>query len=185
MNKKPQITARTLFLALLLVSLALAACGEKEWQRFSSPQGDFAVLFPGEPRQEKRTAQSRGLSLEVYIVGFEDSASYYGVVCTEYPDDQALPTKAAAEKTIKAVLEGTVKGMQAEILSRKAVSLEGHPGREVTFRIPEGKRMPQGTGRIRVYLVGRWVYQVLTLTNKELSPEDHDKFLDSFELLSP
>ena len=175
---------RSLLLLLVVYSIAFGACGEKEWERFSSKQDDFAILFPGRPTEGKKTARIGNESIEVYIVGFEDASSYYGVVCTEYPASQIPRTRNGVERIIEAVITGTIKEMHGRLTSRREVWLDGHPGREVTFETPEGEAMPKGTGRIRAYMVRNRMYQVMTLTNQDLTNADHGRFLDSFELVS-
>jgi TonB family protein len=75
---------------------------------------------------------------------------------------------------------------QAEPLEQKEITLDGHPGRFVMQRLPDGLVM-----RLKIYVVGQRLYQLMITTPPEQGATDDQrrfyettasKFLDSFTL---
>ena len=85
-------------------------------------------------------------------------------------------------------LDGACQGMVSEAqlvtLSKVPITLNGHPGREVTFDSQPGRPGGKVVGRARLYLVGNRLYQVLIAgPDGRVSPETIDSYLNSFALL--
>jgi hypothetical protein len=94
-----------------------------------------------------------------------------------------MPAVAQDEATINKALNGACDGcvhnVGASETGRYSVSLQGHPGRELTGVLPNG-----GKFRSRIYLVHSTLFQVLVvgLPNYVDSPSSK-QFISSFTLL--
>lgn len=83
------------------------------------------------------------------------------------------------EMLLDAARDGAVGNIQGRLVSERALSLGGHPGRELQVLSSDGRLAL----RMRIYLVNSRQYQVVAVAPKELrSTEDRDRFLDSFRL---
>jgi hypothetical protein len=55
-----------LFVPLLLMAVAQGAAAQGRWQKFSAPDGDFAVEFPAVPQHSSVPSSWEGGPVEVY-----------------------------------------------------------------------------------------------------------------------
>ena len=157
-----------------------------EWKEFSSRQGRFTILFPVAPEEEDHAYDTPSGRLDSREYRSSEDAADYAV---DYRDYQ-IDLEADAE-TLNYVMDrlrdaGT-SYFNGRVLSESEVSLGGHPGRALKVGIAEGIIW------VRMYAVGRRLYQVAVTTRGEQSAPGAGradearamKFLDSFRLLAP
>jgi len=145
-----------------------------DWKDFSSTEGGFAILMPGEPAQSTETVKTAAgdMSMHIYMLELKNSA--YGVIYTDMPSMfQQMPN--AADKLLDGGRDGAVAQMKGKLVSEQAISIGRHPGRELHIDSDRAVIVA------RIFLVDLRLYQVLAILPKGQSPtDDTTKFLDSF-----
>jgi hypothetical protein len=165
---------RSRFFAFSLVLLA-AAAGQASaqttlWTKFSSSEGRFAVLMPGQPLREEQSKDTRAgkVVMRFFTVGSEK-----GLFIVAYADYQI----GEARQELNANRDSFLKGMKATLVSESDIKLRENPGREIRAE------RDQLSIRSRIYLVGKRYYQLIAITPATLPGSlEADKFLTSFEL---
>jgi hypothetical protein len=158
--------------ALALTTLALLArpVAAGEWQTFSSQEGCFTILLPATPL-EKATAN--GCQLEVASSGW-----FFRVL---YLDYGKAPSPVDAEKCLDETVAKTLPQTNAELLTKKKVSLGEHSGREILVKFDGISHL-----RMRAFMVSNRLYMVLLSGPREqVTSAEADRFFDSFQLTGP
>jgi hypothetical protein len=144
---------------------------EVSWNEFSSPQGRFAVLMPGTPKEETEKNQDGSTEYSFSLVS-DDSA--FLIHYSDIPDIEKL-SQAEITKVLDKAPNDFAEGAKAKLITAKSVTLEGHPGKEFEFKISE-----EINGKGRVFLVNQRLYIVVGMTTQTNNVQ---RFLDSFRLL--
>lgn len=125
----------------------LSIQGEQlRWQQVVFKQGGFAVWLPAAKiAQEQETVETPIGMLEFSAVTSQPGGAKFAAAYAERPagEDAAI---------LKAVGEGLAKESLAETLRDRAVSFQGHPGRELIFQ--DGYE----TVAVRIYLTPQRIY---------------------------
>ncbi len=164
------------------VDEALAAAGGDDippagWQRYASVEGGFAVLFPGEPAEDKNTVDTPVGPIAYSAVSLTaqegESTKTYAVSYEEIPEQmQELPANELLTQTFQTF--ATVKGFQVE--QTTPIDLGGTAGVELTAAMGELR------ARVRVFVAEKRSYQVLVSgTQEQVDSDDAKRFLDSFQ----
>ncbi|HST22978.1 MAG TPA: DUF2092 domain-containing protein [Blastocatellia bacterium] len=147
------------------------------WAEFNSPEGGFKLLMPGDPVKQTLTLEAPTGKIVHNIF----TAAKGGIICiVDYAD---LPRKATdvadANGFFDVVRDEILKITQGKLGSETAISLDGHPGREVKI-IVSGQE-----AKARFYLVNQRFYQMLIMkmVRADKSSKDIDNFFDSFKLV--
>ena len=143
------------------------------WREFSSGEGGFTALFPGEPKQDTNPPDQNGHSQHRYAVNRGDTG--YMISYDDYaPGRMQTDTQAVLARAQAAVL----KAMGGTLRSEQPLTLAGLPGREIVFDMPD-----HTAGRVRVYVGHDRLYQVWFAgpAGQEASA-DTDRFFDSVRL---
>jgi hypothetical protein len=161
---------------------AFAAPDADPPEPYVSKEGRFRIRLPGKPKVADQKVNTSSGPLVIHMARYDTpGGTSYGV---SYFD---LAPEALAGGP-DAVLERSVRGMTSvkgwKLISKKAIKLGEHPGREVIGEAnPPGAPEP-GYGHTRAFLVENRLYQMTVLGAKsKVVPADVEKFLDSFELL--
>ena len=159
-------TAMTLISMLLFLS---TAWGQMEWKEFTSPSGNFSVLFPGTPQEQERAPGA----LHLHLFGAKSGAESYGLAYADY----ALGTNAA--EAINSERDSLVNSFGGKVVDEQRTSIDGFPGTWVRF-------MGRDTnGELAIYFVGHRLYLLDALAPKSARrPANFSHFLNSFRLLS-
>jgi TonB family protein len=162
-----------------------AEANADSWKRFVSPDGRFAVLFPGSPRISEQTISSPPWS---YVINKTQLTSFaeYGVIYSDYP--KAIVDRTPADVLLDQGAKAAVAEMNSQLLSINPVTVNGYPGRFLKERMSDGTIM-----QAKMVLVGQRLFQVAITTPKEEGADPPTvgfynstakKFLDSFEIIS-
>ena len=159
------------FLGLtLLFTTALEA---STWKVFTSAEGGFSILMPGNPELHENIHKSfvGAIRENTYSATTKD-----GGYSVEYSDLPGLAVDLAGSGTIlDKAKAGVLKDNGGAETSFNSISLRKHPGKELSFQIP-GK----DSGKARFFLVEKRLY-VLVATSSNLVHVE--TFLNSFKLL--
>ena len=167
-------------LLLLLVILPLLACKGASWKEFTSQEGGFSVLLPGQPKIERQTTETAvgPLAFTMHTVELSFGSVAYVASYNDYP-----PSLISDDEK-NAILDGVVEGAlgpKANLKKSEPISIDGHPGREFTGTVKDGYEYTS-----RTYLVNQRLYQLnVVSTPGKVPAEDKRKYFDSFKLLKP
>ena len=152
------------------------------WQEFSPPSGQFVILMPEPPISYPVQLDSqRGIVAHIY--GLDTQLESYAVSYIEFsePLDKTQPSKVILD----GIRDKELTKIGGKLLEEEDISIEGHPGRELTIEVTDGFWVD------RIYLVGKRLYTVSAFTTKAI-PEAREitesqkitiiKYLDSFKL---
>jgi hypothetical protein len=147
------------------------------WQEVVWEDGDFAVLMPGEPQGTERTL---GGIFDATFVQFTNRDGAYQVLYYDIPDTTL--THFTTDEILREAVDSGLAHVGAVLVSEHDISLDGHPGREVTgeFALNGADALYHG----RYFVADSRFYQVYVVGDADaLQQEDSDTFLNSFTLL--
>jgi hypothetical protein len=171
-------TGRLFFALLLLTAFAHSALAQGRWQKFSAPDGDFAVEFPVAPQHSTITDQGGG-PIEVYnVISGQHS---YGVVYQDTP----LPVDGTSPASVRALADGC--GISARSLGRKLLRVRRLPGGmvECLSTGPSGNDLYPTDSRLeRIFVRGRRNYtlSVISWAAGGVDTASAMRFFSSFKL---
>lgn len=167
----------SLSLFVLLVSSLLAQSGGSgDWSKYSSPEGKFSVLLPGEPKHSTSTENGAVLN------NFEllQSPLIYMIVFSDYPSatlEKPIDVRLNAER------DSFVKGLSANVQSEKRFKFQKGSHELPALQFVSDSAKPNANFKCVVVLDGTRVYFIGVGSLKGYdSTVQMDKFLDSFKL---
>ncbi|MBV9957077.1 MAG: hypothetical protein JO360_01595 [Acidobacteria bacterium] len=162
-----------LFLTLILAGLAHGFQTNNEWAQVAPAGGRFTILMPGTPKSKIETADSQYGPYTTYLFTSGSPQAIYLAGWVDY----APAFKFGVEAELKANRDNFLKGINARLLTEKAIKLDGNPGIEFTAESDDVQFITS-----RVYIVGARPYQLIAMTNLKEELGNVDKFLSSFKL---
>lgn len=171
------ITIFILGIALFLLRNQLS--GDANWREFT-PEGErFSILLPRTPRETTETIETEMGTLDEHTLTVVYGDITYVVNYDDYP--QSL-MNANHYAMLNAIRDGAVESVDGKLLSERAISINGYPGREIKVKIsssPETAIM-----QVRIYIVRNRLYYIYTMAPEaRASSPDIKKFQSSFKLL--
>jgi hypothetical protein len=164
--------------ALIIIAAALTGCQHKPFTEYTSPDGKFKAIFPGEPKVSVNAAA--GIVLKMYMVESWDKAYMIAWADVPIPDwesesrtkSRLFDARDGALAAVKGKTNNTTKTIQL---------LDRFPGIEFGGSA-EGKQL-----RARAYIVGHRMYQLLVAarTDENLTSPEAESFFAAFEVLEP
>jgi hypothetical protein len=176
MTGRPLWLRRSILLIFVLVPLL--ACKGANWKEFTSQEGGFSVLLPGQPKVERQTTETAvgPLAFTMHTVELGFGSIAYIASYNDYPPS------LIADGDKNAILDGVVEGAlgsKANLKKSDPISIDGHPGREFTGTVKDGYEYTS-----RAYLVNQRLYQLnIVSTPGKVPAEDKRKYFESFKLL--
>jgi len=171
------VSAVVAYLALAMFLLSLlhgmgAASSSNNWNLFTSQEGNFSALFPGEPKEKTQNE----LVFKVHSFAFEKRNTAYLVLYVDYPEKlHVSPT----EQTFDGARNGAL-GKDGKLLQEKSITIEGFPGREIQVNKNKGEAFIVD----RYFLAANRMYQIMAVVPKQdQSSTNISYFLNSFSLL--
>jgi hypothetical protein len=163
------------------VPVAPSTLAQSIWKRFSSSDGRFAVLFPGEPTVVKQAlpyADGQTTEIHAFYVERPTEDTTYAVAYNDFP----FGGEVSPELLKQAFDNGRDRMVgEAKLLSEQTISLGQFGGREFKFIRNDGKLT-----RARMYYVGGRLYQIVVETGREKHlTKSIEGFLNSFQLVTP
>src|SRR4051812_49277144 len=103
------------------------------WQEYNSDDQTYAVQLPQRPAQFVQSQPSAVGDLQVHIMMSDmNDGGAFVVMHSDYPKDFS---EVPSTEMLDAAAEGVVEDSEATILSRKSLSLDGHPGTELELSV--------------------------------------------------
>lgn len=155
------------------------------WKEFKSAEGGFAVLLPGTPLEETRSADVEGQRYLIHVYALETHLQYL----MSYADQMRREEAQLTKDEIDAMARTAAEKFGVKLQKLTEISVGGHAGRSYVGASPEG-----WVCRGKVCVVGKRFYHVAVITP---GPEGSSaelirfcemtatKFLDSFKLTPP
>jgi hypothetical protein len=166
-----------LSLLILAGASALPAQDQPQWKPFSSEAGNFRVLVPGVPKETATPIRTDGGDVVEHRFTVDMGFIGYFVSYTDYPSNFQ-----DVQAAIDHVRDGFLGGIKGKVVNEGPVRLSGNLGRAVKAETDDGKLV----ALLRIYIVGRRLYQVLLMTDKTRNLSTMDlRFHDSFQFLRP
>ena len=175
-----KIIKNTLRLSLILLAFAMipAMANAQEGHELSSVEGNFFIIFPGEPSYSAEDVETAvgTLKMHTYLYEQSDDAAFM-VAYIDYPDD--MVDESDNDDLLNAALEGALGSWGIDI-SEINKETTWHSGYKGTF-------CKESSGdthtAYEVILVGSRLYQIAILQyGKAISKKTINSFYDSFEL---
>lgn len=148
------------------------------WKEYDSEDGSYAIMMPTKPSRAVQTQESLMGSLDVHLmVADMGGRGAFMVGHADYPDDL---TEVSADELLDMSAQGAVNSTEGTLLSKKKITLDGHPGLELELSLKKLK----GRTVTRVYWVApRRIY--IMFASGPPSPETDTRlstFLNSLRL---
>lgn len=148
-------------------------------EEFTSPDGDYSVMFPAEPTPQPTPLQlPDGQSIEVPLQVAADGTSEYTTAAITYPDSVEL---GDPDDALDGAVDGAIANVQGAVLGESEdVEVDGKPGRRFDFEVSQGGA--EGRGEAVFVADGNVLYQAIAVGDADDS-DAHGTFLDSFQIL--
>ena len=121
--------------ATIVCSLLLFGCSNPEPVSHTTEDGRMTVVFPGPVKSETQSVDTPIGKIDLKMVSCETKRAFLAINQVTYPVDPA-------DYDVEAGLEGAVKEAAARvkgtITSKKTITHNGLPGREVIIDVPGG-----------------------------------------------
>lgn len=166
------------FLALVLISAVAPVTQAAPVPVFTSRFERYSINFPGELKSATRLMSLPKMGqIKVHFV----TASKPPVTCIVIPMKlPSTPSGARSEQFLDGVERGFTMSTSAKLLSRKKISLNGAPGREIV--VQAGRNLLRG----RFFVKGNRSYQVVVVAPKNAAAKYDSQIiqvLNSFRIL--
>ena len=158
---------------------AIESPESEEWREFSSSEGGFSVLMPGDPTKKIETVNTIFGSIDAPVFSLVRKDAIYGVTYCEYP------ANLVQASTPDAILDNVLNSIKAsgKLIGESIISLNGYPGRELSIESQPEESEASVTMKIRMFMIDNKICRVIVVTPKESGvSEDAMKFLDSFKI---
>jgi hypothetical protein len=156
------------------------------WQEYTSLEGRFRILAPGEMTQKVDTVSTEVGTLAYRTVFHQSPAKdadnlFYMVSYCDYPEG-TFPADSSAllEEFFATTIEAAAASVDGEMIYTTDIQLKDHPGKFWRINYLDGKAVI----KTKAYMVGDRYYAVQVISYKEGNINAAaDRFFDSFHLL--
>ena len=164
-------------LLLLTATFNLCFAQETEWVKFESKPGNFSVLMPVQPTEDKKTTTTtdtvgKPVSYTSNLYLARGDGEIYGVGWVDYEAGYRFDPN----KELELNRDNFVKGVKAELTSSNGTLLAAYPGLEFTAKTD------QMFFKSQVFIVGLRPYMLIHVFKTE-NAANSKKFFSSFHVL--
>jgi len=167
-----------ILLIALVVVIAVAKFIPRDtvepFEEFSSADGRFTVLMPGDPKSSFQTRQTPiGPATTLKYIGGNDSAAFM-VTCVDYPPQ--ITEAGNMIQMLDKVKTQLIASRKGTLVSDSSYNFHGHDGKEMIIEDSQGY-----TVRMRLFFIGRRLYQLTVVGHSDkILYQKGDEFMDSF-----
>lgn len=173
-----------IFKKLVAVSFAsimlFTACSSSAGKEYVSQDGNFSVVFPGEPKIDSQVTPSDAGDIKINVASYEiDKNNGYALMYVDFPEAviKASDTKKLLEDGLQGQLAGGL-GADMKVEVKKDVDFNGNVGLYARASSATGYAVTKD------FLVGNRAYVLMIVKEKAYPTDAEEKaFLDSFKLL--
>jgi hypothetical protein len=171
------VSAGLLCLAIGPAEAVLAQTHE-EWIKYTSTEGRYSVLVPGQPTVDTQEATSTS---GVKFIQYKATVISTGAVYMIGYFDYSAPTIFTFDKA----RDGMIDAVKGTLLSERSISLGGSPGRELRLSAKDSSGV-EYLMLARFYDVNQRIYVIQFITPKSDEPGGEERaarYFDSFQVL--
>ncbi len=135
------------------------------------------IALPEPPKVAKQKVKTATGQLDVTLYSVEiDRSSAYVVTFSDLPENEIA--KGSEDRRLDHARDGAISRARGKLKSEIKIEIAGNPGREIQIEGQNGLVL-----RVRIYAVGRRLYQVLAMGPAGFcQTKDTRLVLDSFRL---
>lgn len=163
--------------SVLLIASALnvPAQSAAEWKTYTSREGKFTILLPGEPTTGYRPIGMDSPTSVTYVINLQTPTAAYIIAYFDLP---AAPSDfAKIKKSIDETRDQIVKMYSLKLENEVDIDSTSYPTRVLKMKTPDGKAFLS-----RVFLVGQRIYHIsIVLLGKESESNNVARYFDSFK----
>jgi hypothetical protein len=152
---------------------------EKKPVAFASKAGKFSVALPEKPTEKTNKVKVGDMEVDHFIFTVKQTDRAQIITYIDYPK---MIIGGDKEKFIAGVVERNLESLKGGKVAANVpitIGKDKHPGRDVRVELPDQKRLY----RVRAFLVGERVYQVVVLGPDEfVKSKEVDDYLNSFKV---
>jgi hypothetical protein len=150
-------------------------------KRFSSAAGGFEISLPGEPKEEVRTTKTANGEIKIFNLQLEREDGVYMVAYSNHPESQERTV--GADAMLEAGVKGMLQATESTLLTKKSITQDGFPGREITYTMKGPGPNDKAHGRAKFVLVNGRMYQVVIVGSETMAKSaTADAVFASFKL---
>ena len=167
-----------LALCLMLMAVSIASGFQtSDWVKFNSTSGNFSVLFPKQPTEEKKTTATPYPSFTSTLYTANVTGQLYLVGWVDYEPKYVFNT----DKELEANRDNMVKGVKGKLLTSNKTTFYTYQGLDFTGEFLAGDR--QFLFKAKVFIVGKRPYMLtyVFLQGQE-SITNSNRFFSSFRI---
>lgn len=166
-------------IATLLAMALVVQAPKGDWKPFKSPKGDFTAVFLSKPAEKKRAWKFSGGVVDLVTASVKRGVTTYEISYGDLPRELAEDP----QKALDAGRDDIIKQLKADVGRESPTEWKGHPGRELTVDVPKAVVVGGASGRIKLLLIGRRLYQVAAIVptaDRASKAAELTGFLDGF-----
>lgn len=166
------------FVGLLVINFTYASQNAANWIKYTSTEGHFNVLLPGQPKLLTQPATtSNGETITQHAVYFEEPTGFYMVGYFSRP--------AGMTYSLDVGQDAFVKANNSTLLTEKKITLDGYPARELLL----SSTNPVGEIATHAWIIdaGNIIYTLqyihLKSADASLTSKNDAAFFDPFKVI--
>ncbi len=171
---------------LLFTLFSTLLFAQTDWQPFTSVDGRFSVLAPGEFQHKENSIDTEigEITYHSYVYQSPDPGAdnlVYMISYCDYPENSIhSDSTGLVEDFFKETLESATFSVEGDLVYSAAITLNDYPGRIWRIHYNQG----EASIKSKAFLIKNRFYnvQAITLSDKKLNTQA-DKFLDSFKVI--
>ena len=102
----------------------------ENWKKFSSVDGGFSALFPGDPETSNMTIEVSTMNFQMHIVYVQANVqNTFAVAWMDHTNNAAWAAGTNAEMYLQYLQSGTVSQQPAKVVFEKESKYESYPAR--------------------------------------------------------
>ncbi|MBN2756820.1 MAG: hypothetical protein JXR51_06540 [Bacteroidales bacterium] len=146
-------------------------------KKYYSPEGDFKIMFPGEPTVKKSDVPTEVGTIKMYQYMYEQTPTkIYMVAFSDYPSKYMEASKSY--EMLQNAKGGFINSLKITVKEENAVKIRNHPG--IMFKASDDGIYVV----MRDYLVNNRLFQIgIMQQDYQISEKDIEDFIYSFELV--
>ncbi len=170
-------------LVFVVMLQGLASGCNPRWQEYTSSEGQFFVLMPDSPTEQRSVKQTPCGAVKIVSVDAVLNKRLVfatrGFYSVSYSDIDGSKCGEGPQRILDEERDEAVKNLGGKVVEERDMTKGDDIGREIQLQTPK-----LGLVKERIHVVGRRVYRVIVGGKTEASSEDAERFLESFRVLS-
>jgi hypothetical protein len=160
---------KKMYFLLLVLSCFVSKSYSQDWTTYNSTEGKFSVSLPAQPTIQTDTSKTSPYYVTKVFLA-RSGAEMFLVGWVDYPESY----KFDEQKELEENRDNFIKAINGSLVETKNTAFRGY--KAIEFKATSGA----WTWTSKVFLVGKRPYQMVAGSNSGKTPENENKFYDSF-----